>query len=86
MATFGSRGEFRSAIIALKMTECQFLEEKLGLQPILLLDDVFSELDQKRRNSLASLVGQQQTIITTTDISHIDQSFAEKGKVIKLPL
>ena len=86
LATFGSRGEFRSVIIALKMTEVSFLEEKLGQRPILLLDDVFSELDQERRNSLANMVGQQQTIVTTTDILHIDRSFAEKGKVIKLPI
>lgn len=86
LATFGSRGEFRSVIIALKMTEGDFLEEKLGQRPILLLDDVFSELDQERRNSLAKMVDKQQTIITTTDISHIDRGFGEKGKVIELPI
>lgn len=86
LATFGSRGEFRSVIIAMKMVEVSFLEEKLGQRPILLLDDVFSELDQKRRNSLASIIGQQQTIITTTDISHLDKTLVEKAKVIRLPM
>ena len=86
LATFGSRGEFRSVIIALKMTEVSFLEERLNQRPVLLLDDVFSELDQERRNSLARIIDRQQTIVTTTDLSYIDKSFTKKGKVIKLPI
>ncbi len=67
----GSRGEFRSAILALKLAEIDFLEEGLGERPILLLDDVFSELDPQRKKNFARLVRGQQTFITTTDLQDI---------------
>lgn len=64
----GSRGEVRSAILALKIAEWEYTKKISGHTPLLLLDDVFSELDAKRRKHLAELVFTSQTIITATDI------------------
>lgn len=63
----GSRGEVRSAVLALKMAERKFIEDMSHKKPILLLDDVFSELDSERRKHLASFLKGQQVIITATD-------------------
>jgi DNA replication and repair protein RecF len=72
VAVDGSRGEIRSTILALKLTELAFLESKTGTQPILLLDDVYSELDRGRQERLMNLLGAYQTFITTTKIEHLD--------------
>lgn len=62
-----SRGETRSIILALKVAELRTLHEELGKAPILLLDDVFSELDGTRRRKLAESLREYQTFLTTTD-------------------
>ncbi len=64
----GSRGEVRSAILALKISENEYLQSITGQKPLFLLDDVFSELDSRRRKHLAEMVSSMQTLITTTDI------------------
>lgn len=84
ITTFGSRGEYRSAILALKLVEIDFLTLNHNDKPILLLDDVFSELDEVRRHQLAKAVLGVQTIITTTDLSHLETNLQKKAKVIKL--
>jgi len=84
ITTFGSRGEYRSAVLAIKMAELKYLEDKKGEKPILLLDDIFSELDQDRRLHLAKIVSHQQTIITTTDLDHIEKGLREKAKIVEL--
>jgi len=84
LATFGSRGEVRSTIIALKFAELDFFETKLGARPILLLDDIFSELDKQRRSSLLNILDKQQTIITTTDLEFIDGGAVKTGEVLKV--
>ncbi len=65
---FASRGEFRTLLLAIKLAEIKFLEEETGHKPILLLDDVFSELDRKRQKHLLKTIKGYQTIITTTEI------------------
>ena len=62
-----SRGETRTLVLTLKVLELQQIEQARGLKPLLLLDDVFSELDKNRRNALLEFVKGHQTIITTTD-------------------
>jgi len=84
LAAYGSRGEVRSAIIALKLAELDFFAQKLSERPILLLDDIFSELDQERRQRLVETFDQQQTIITTSDLSFIDSEVVIKGEVLKI--
>ncbi len=70
-----SRGETRTLVLALKILELQLLEELRQTQPLLLLDDVFSELDGKRRQALVSFVSGYQTFITTTDADMVVQYF-----------
>lgn len=62
-----SRGETRTLVLTLKVLELQQIEQARSLKPLLLLDDVFSELDKTRRKALLEFVKDQQTIITTTD-------------------
>lgn len=64
---FGSRSEQRFAIFWLKMNELKFYEGFFGFKPILLLDDVFSELDLKNKKLVTSLIGKYQAIATTTE-------------------
>lgn len=84
IATFGSRGEYRSVILALKLCELEYLKNSSETEPILLLDDIFSELDQARRLHLSKIVSNQQTIITTTDLDHIEKGLREKAKIVEL--
>jgi DNA replication and repair protein RecF len=81
---FASRGETRTAILALKKCETTLLEQKTNKKPILLFDDVFSELDGKRRKLLTGFLSDYQTLITTTDADIIDKSYAQKTQLIKL--
>lgn len=64
---FGSQGQQRSAILAIKLAEIEIIKEEIGEYPILLLDDVLSELDNKRKGYLMNYIKGIQTVITTTD-------------------
>jgi len=64
---FGSRGEQRMGVLWLKLAELGFIENKSGEKPVLLLDDIFSELDKAHRSVVTKLTQSQQTIITTTE-------------------
>ncbi len=79
-----SRGETRTLVLTLKLLELQLLEELRGEQPLLLLDDVFSELDGKRRQALTAHVRDYQTFITTTDADIVVHHFAEAANIILL--
>lgn len=68
LASHASRGEYRSLLLALKLIELSFYEQTTQDRPILLLDDVFSELDPKRQEMLLKSIDGYQTIITTTHI------------------
>ena len=80
---FGSRSEQRLAIIWLKTNEIQYHEEKFGKKPILLLDDIFSELDSHNRKMVLNLVKKYQTILTTTEKEVVEMIKISKV-VIKL--
>ncbi len=79
-----SRGETRTLVLALKLLELQFLERTRGSKPLLLLDDVFSELDGSRRIALTQYLQDYQTIITTTDADVVAKNFAQKSNLISL--
>lgn len=81
---FASRGEFRTVILALKLAEVDFLTDKTGESPVLLLDDVFSELDSCRRDLLSQIFTNQQTIVTTTDLDHVSLNILRLAKVVEL--
>lgn len=77
-----SRGETRTALLALKILELELLEKVRGQTPLLLLDDVFSELDGRRRQALTGFVQRYQTFITTTDADLVVQHFTEAATII----
>jgi DNA replication and repair protein RecF len=79
-----SRGETRSLLLALKIFELQLIEKVRGQPPIFLLDDVFSELDGRRRQALVETLAGRQTIITTTDAEAVLEYFSEKANLISL--
>lgn len=81
---FASRGETRTAILALKIIELQLIEEVREQVPILLLDDVFSELDNSRRHALVARLKGRQTFITTTDADIAVKNFTVANNVIAL--
>ncbi|MBI4100746.1 DNA replication/repair protein RecF [Candidatus Microgenomates bacterium] len=86
LAIYGSRGEQRLAVLWLKLGELEFMVSKCGERPILLLDDIFSELDHKHRRYVFDIIPQQQTIITATDLHLIEQDYQQKAKMIELRL
>lgn len=67
LSKFGSRGEQRTAVLDLKISEAEFIDSKMGGRPVLLLDDIFSELDVDHRKHVIDLAAIQQTIIATVD-------------------
>lgn len=79
-----SRGETRTVLLSLKLAEVEFLKQALNKEPILLLDDVFSELDNTRRSYLLKNLKNQQTIITTTEVDSTIKPPAEWINVVKL--
>ena len=80
---FGSRSEQRLAIFWLKFNEIKYLEEKFKNRPLLLLDDVFSELDVKNKKLIIDLVKKYQTVVTTTEIELLELADVPKS-IIKL--
>jgi DNA replication and repair protein RecF len=84
-AVTASRGELRTLVLAIKIIELELLDSLSDKHPLLLLDDVFSELDTTRRRSLAEQARQFQTIITTTDADTAARYFAKNHNLINLP-
>ena len=64
---FGSQGQQRTAALSMKLAELEIIKERTGEYPILLLDDVFSELDQERQKRLLAFTARTQTILTCTE-------------------
>lgn len=79
-----SRGETRSLILGLKIFELQLIGKLYETNPILLLDDVFSELDGARRHALVDYLKNHQTIITTTDAEAVLEYFSGNHNLISL--
>jgi DNA replication and repair protein RecF len=65
--SFGSRGEQRMAVLWIKLAELSYIQQKCGQRPILLLDDIFSELDEDHKKLVLEIIAKQQTIITSAD-------------------
>ena len=82
---YGSQGQQRMAVLAIKLSEIEIFKNYLNTSPILLLDDVFSELDSVRKNNLLKYVDSSvQTIITATDLDNIDSSIVERAKLFNI--
>lgn len=82
LCDFGSRGQGRTALLALKLAEVNWLKRRTGEWPVLLLDETLSELDVQRREDLLKTLTQcDQAILTSTDLSMFEESFVETHPV-----
>ena len=80
---FGSQGQQRTAVLAIKMAEVIVARDIVGQPPLLLLDDVMSELDEKRRQSVATFSDHGvQTLITTTNLGYFSDEMIRDAEVI----
>lgn len=88
VSIYGSQGQNRTAILSLKMSELEVIKDEIGENPILLLDDFMSELDEQRRNNFLNNIGDTQVFVTCTDILKLNNNssniyYVENGKIIK---
>lgn len=82
---FGSQGQQRSVVLAWKIAEVQVTRDILGRYPLLLLDDVMSELDAARRERIVGFVGDEiQTVITTTNLGYFSDDILTRAKVVRI--
>lgn len=82
---FGSQGQQRSTVLSLKLAELQYMRSETGEMPILLLDDVLSELDRKRQTLLLeTAAGHTQTFVATTDISLLADSIIKRASIYQV--
>ena len=80
--SLGSQGQKRMAVLSLKLAEIEIFKKYAKTNPILLLDDVFSELDITKRNKLLTYINKNiQTIITTTDLKNLSEKLINNGKI-----
>ena len=85
MKTFASQGQQRSVVLSLKLSEIEIFKTKIKDTPILLLDDVFSELDDTKKNNLIKYLNCGiQTIITTTDIREISTELLTNSYIYQI--
>ena len=83
--TYASQGQQRTIVLAWKLAEVHVVEEVTGGEPVLLLDDVMSELDEGRRHALAQFVGDRvQTFVTTTNLGYFDGGLAHGAHIVEL--
>lgn len=85
LGNYGSRGQIRTALLSLKLAEVNWLKERTGEWPVILLDEVMAELDLQRRADLLKYVGEsEQVLFTTTDLNLFAPQFVEKAEVWKV--
>lgn len=82
---YGSQGQQRLVVLGLKISELSIFKETTGEYPVLLLDDVFSELDIEKRNKIIALVDDDvQVFITSTDVKNINKKIRDNAKIFKI--
>jgi DNA replication and repair protein RecF len=82
---YGSSGQQRTLVLALKLAELQLIEDVVGEPPLLLLDDVLAELDINRQNQLLEAVGDRfQTLITTTHLGFFDDQWLKNTQILSV--
>lgn len=82
---YGSQGQQRIAVLCLKLSEIEIFKKYKESTPILLLDDVFSELSDDKKNNLLKYISKDiQTIITTTELNNLDKKLIKKSKLFKI--
>jgi DNA replication and repair protein RecF len=79
---YGSRGQIRTALLALKLAEVNWMQERTGEWPVILLDEVMAELDLERRADLLTYLDQgEQVLFTTTDLGLFAPGFVQKAEI-----
>jgi len=86
VASYGSQGQQRTAVLSLKLSELELIKEKEGVYPIFFLDDVMSELDEDRRHFLLGLIIDKkvQTFITSINLDYFNNNIKEKSRIFKI--
>jgi len=86
LASYGSQGQQRTAVLSLKLSELELIKEKEGVYPIFFLDDVMSELDEDRRHFLLELIIKKkvQTFITSINLDYFNSDIKEKSQIFKI--
>jgi DNA replication and repair protein RecF len=81
LGNYGSRGQIRTTLLALKMAEVDWMKERTGEWPVILLDEVMAELDLERRADLLKYLGQrEQVLFTTTDLNLFAADFVQQSE------
>jgi len=86
LSKYGSRGEQRLAILWLKLAEVVYIEKTTGERPILLLDDIFSELDEEHRELVLDVMKKQQTIVTSAEREIMTLLKRKHADIVVIPL
>lgn len=82
LGSYGSRGQIRTAMLALKLAEVEWMQQTTGESPVLLLDEVLAELDADRRHDLLQRLGSsEQAFLTTTDLDLFSPSFVSRASI-----
>lgn len=82
---YGSQGQQRSIVLAFKLAEVSLIQAILHQKPVLLLDDVMSELDATRRRALVAFISKDiQTFITTTNLNYFDNDLISSARIVHL--
>lgn len=82
LCNYGSRGQIRTTLLALKMAEVNWIKERTGEWPVILLDEVMAELDLERRADLLAYLGEsEQVLFTTTDLKSFTAEFSEQAEI-----
>ena len=80
--TYGSQGQQRTTALSLKLAEIELIKQEVGEAPVLLLDDVLSELDDYRQSHLLNTIqGEVQTFVTTTSVEGIAHETIQQAKM-----
>lgn len=85
LKVYGSQGQKRLAVLSMKLAEIEIFKQYKNTTPILLLDDVFSELDDTKKNNIIKYIAEDiQVIITTTELKKLDQKKFSSAKIFKI--
>lgn len=83
---YGSRGQQRMVVLQLKLLQIRFMSQALGFRPLLVLDDIFSELDEKNTAIVLEMINRQQTIMTTASQVFLKEHNMKEAAIVRLPV